>query len=356
MSGASFRDAAVLVVGGAGFVGSNLCRLLLAEGVRYLSVVDNLLSSERDNLPGDPRVELRIGSIADPAVLATIEDEFDYVFHLATFHGNQSSIHDPLEDHANNTITSLRLFHHLRGAKLLKKLVYSGAGCAVAAKDVTEGAEATREDAPICLEMDSPYSISKIVGEMYAVYFHRQSGLPAVRARFQNVYGPGEVLGAGRWRGTSATVWRNVTPTFVFKALRKEALPLENEGAGSRDFIFVDDICRGLMACALRGRPGEVYNLASGAETTIRTLAETVNRLAENPTPCTLKPRRAWDHSIRRFGSGEKARSELGFVATVPLEDGLRRTIDWTRGALPRIARCMDRHRERMAQAGSPLP
>ena len=78
--------------------------------------------------------------------------------------------------------------------------------------------------------------------------------LPFVKARFQNVYGPGEILGAGRWRGTLHTVWRNVTPTFIWKALHGEALPVENGGIARRDFIFVEDIARGLMACALQRR------------------------------------------------------------------------------------------------------
>ncbi len=73
------------------------------------------------------------------------------------------------------------------------------------------------------LDLDSPYQISKVVGEFYSDYYHHQHGLPTVQARFQNVYGPGEILGAGRWRGTSATVWRNVVPTFVYRALQGTA-------------------------------------------------------------------------------------------------------------------------------------
>src|SRR6185436_10816563 len=106
--------------------------------------------------------------------------------------------------------------------------------------------------------------ISKVVGEFYSVYYHTQHNLPGVRARFQNVYGPWEVLGAGQWRGTPATVWRNVTPTFIYKALKHQALPVENGGIMTRDFIFVSDIVAGLIACALRGTPGEAYNLATG--------------------------------------------------------------------------------------------
>ena len=250
--------------GGAGFVGSNLVRHLLAEGAARVHIVDNLLSAERVNVPADPRVAFSEASIADDALLAGLKDEYDYVFHLATYHGNQSSIHDPLADHANNTLTTLKLYERIKGFKRLKKVVYSAAGCALAEKTFGE-AHATEESDIVSLHNnDSPYSMSKIFGEFYSVYYHKQHALPTVRARFQNVYGPGEILGAGRWRGTPATVWRNVTPTFIWKALQGEPLPLENEGVATRDFIYVEDVARGLAACALRGKPGEAYNIASG--------------------------------------------------------------------------------------------
>ena len=335
--------AKVLIVGGAGFVGSNLLKRCLQEGVREIVVVDNLLSSEPENVPQSDRVVFWQGSIAEDAILRKIEDEFDYIFHLATYHGNQSSIHDPLADHENNLLTTLKLFNWIRDFLKVKKVVYSGAGCAVAEKTFTD-ARPTKEDDPISLEMDSPYSISKIVGEYYAVYFYRQHGLPTVRARFQNVYGPGEVLGAGRWRGTPATVWRNVTPTFIYKALKGQKLPLENKGVASRDFIYVDDIVEGLMLCALRGNPGEVYNLASGVETTIKELAELINQLADNPSPVKYLPGRDWDRSGRRLGCTKKSRELLGFQAGTALQDGLKKTIEWTRNHLDLIEQTMRKH------------
>jgi nucleoside-diphosphate-sugar epimerase len=172
-----------------------------------------------------------------------------------------------------------------------------------------------------------------------------------VRARFQNVYGPGEVLGAGRWRGTPATVWRNVTPTFVYRALKGLPLTLDNGGVASRDFIYVDDIVDGLLACAERGTSGDVYNLASGVETTIRRLAELVIDLSDSTSDLQIGPRRPWDHSIMRFGSPEKARRELAFEAGVPVEEGLRRTIEWTREHLPFIESCIAKHADRLAMA-----
>jgi UDP-glucose 4-epimerase len=340
---ATFADRNVLVVGGAGFVGSNLVRQILQERPRKLTIVDNFLSSDPVNVPADTVVSLISGSITEERVLAALDNDLDYAFHLACFHGNQSSIHDPLMDHENNTLTTLKLFERLKTIRSLKKVVYAAAGCAVAAKTF-DGASATAEDAPISLFHDSPYSISKIVGEMYGNYYFTRYAMPFVKARFQNVYGPGEILGAGRWRGTPATVWRNVTPTFIWKSLHGEALPVENGGIASRDFIFVEDMARGLMACALKGEPGEVYNLGSGVETTILELAQRVNALTDNKTPIALTPARDWDRSGQRFAATDKARDTLGFTASVSHTDGLRRTVEWTQANRPTIHNCMRQH------------
>jgi nucleoside-diphosphate-sugar epimerase len=347
MTPPSFQHATALITGGAGFVGSALTRRLLADGIDAIHVVDNLLSSERWNIPADSRVTFVEGSIADDSIVGALDDRYDYVFHLSTYHGNQSSIHDPLADHEHNQLTTLKLFERLKSFRRVKKLVYSGAGCAVAAKTY-DAPEATAEDAAVSLEMDSPYSISKIVGEFYAVYYHNRHGLPAVRARFQNVYGPGEILGAGRWRGTPATVWRNVTPTFVYRALKQLPLPVEGGGNTGRDFIFVDDIARGLMRCALAGAPGDVYNLASGAETSVRSLADRINAITGNPSGIEQRPARTWDRSGRRFGSPQKAREQLGFTAAVGLDEGLAQTVEWTQANLPRIEECIARHEENL--------
>ena len=192
--------------------------------------------------------------------------------------------------------------------------------------------------------------MSKLIGELYGNYYWGRHGLPFVKARFQNVFGPREILGAGQWRGTPHTVWRNVTPTFVWKALQGEALPLDNEGRSSRDFIFVEDLACGLIRCALAGAPGEVYNLASGRETTIAELAATINEATGNATPPDLRPARDWDRSGNRFGCPEKSRTEIGFEAQVELGEGIRRQVEWTRANQERIAACMARHAENMKQ------
>jgi len=345
--GQDFDGSSVLVVGGAGFVGTNLSRLLAREGAR-LHIVDNLLSAERTDVLALPNVRFTEGSIADDAIVTSLADEYDYAFHLATYHGNQSSMHDPLADHQNNTLTSLKLFLRLSELKNLRRVVYSSAGCTVAEKTYGEPHPTTESD-PVSLELDSPYQISKIVGEMYANYFRSRHGLPAVIARFQNVYGPGEILGAGAWRGTAATVWRNVVPTFMYRALKGMPLFLDDEGRTSRDFIYVDDIVRGLVLCATRGTVGEVYNLASGVETTIRQLAEMIGTLSPEPVSLEFGPRRPWDHSGNRLGSTEKATAEIGFAADVPLLEGLRNTMAWTISNMAAIDAAVGRHSQSMA-------
>lgn len=351
MSELSFKQSKILVVGGAGFVGSNLCRALLAYEPAELTIVDNLLSSDLSNVPDHPAVRFILGSIADDRVLAQLPRDIEFVFHLACYHGNQSSIADPIADHDNNTLTTLKLFEHIKSYSSLKKVVYAAAGCAVAEKTFDD-AVATAEDAPVSMFHDSPYSISKLIGEFYGNYYYMRHGLPFVKARFQNVYGPREILGAGRWRGTAHTVWRNVTPTFIWKALHQEALPLDNGGNASRDFIFVEDMARGLMRCAQAGKAGEVYNLASGAETTIRDLAELINELTGNPTPADLRPARDWDRSGKRFGSTEKSKRELGFEASVSIREGLTRTVTWTRENIDLIQRSIAQHQFFMKRLG----
>jgi UDP-glucose 4-epimerase len=349
-----FSGARILVVGGAGFVGSNLVQRLLADDPREIVIVDNLLSADRINVPDNPRVHFIETPITDDSVLRGLPSNLDFAFHLACYHGNQSSIADPMADHANNTLTSLKLFERLKDIKSLNKVVYAAAGCAVAKKTRDEPA-ATSEDAPVELFHDSPYSISKLVGEMYGNYYFRRYKMPFTKARFQNVYGPREILGAGRWRGTPHTVWRNVTPTFIFKALHQEALPLINGGQDGRDFIFVDDLVEGLIRIAAYGESGEAYNLASGRETRIRDLAEKINALTHNPSPPQIDPPRDWDNSGRRYGDPAKSQKTLGFSANTVLEQGLAATVEWTRKNLDMIKRRMAQHVVRMPEVAKYL-
>lgn len=339
----------ILITGGAGFVGSNLTRLLLDQYPdASVTIVDNYLSAEPFNIPESSRIRVIKGSIADDQVLAQVHDEYQYIFYLATYHGNQSSIHDPIQDHENNTLTTLKLLEHIKSFENLDKIVYSSAGCSVAKKTFDQ-AVASKETETVSLEMDSPYSISKIIGEFYSKYYFKEHKTPVVRARFQNVYGPHEVLGAGRWRGTPATIWRNVVPTFIYKALKGMPIPLENGGIATRDFIYVEDICRGLLACATLGKPGDVYNLASGVETSIKDLALLINEYTGNGSAIQELPKRSWDTSGKRFGATEKSEEELMFKVQTNLQEGLQRTIDWTRENIDLIDETIAKHKQFLA-------
>lgn len=339
------NNSKILVTGGAGFVGSNLCIQLLKQyEPREIIVVDNLLSSEASNVVDNKKIRFIYGSIADDRILAQLPADINYVFHLSCFHGNQSSIADPIKDHENNTLTSLKLFEWLNhNAKELHQVVYAAAGCAVAKKTYGD-ANPTDEDADVSLFHDSPYSISKLIGEMYGNYFFKQYNFPFVKARFQNIYGPREILGAGQWRGTINTIWRNVTPTFIWKALNNEPLRLDAGGETSRDFIFVEDVVNGLICCSMYGKSGESYNLASGVETKIKLLAEQIISITKSNSELILKPKRNWDYSGNRFGSTNKSKKEINFEAKISLESGLERTILWTMENRAIIEASIDKH------------
>jgi UDP-glucose 4-epimerase len=337
------ENTKVLIVGGAGFVGSNLTHKLSKLDGTHITVVDNLLSSETFNLPLTDNVKFIKGSISDDKILYKLPKDFDFIFHLATFHGNQSSMHDPLKDHENNTLTTLKICEYFKDSTNLKKMVYSSAGCVVAEKTYDKP-DATNEDKGVSLYLDSPYQMSKIFGEFYGNYYLKQFKLPFVKARFQNVYGPREVLGAGEWRGTDNTVWRNVTPGFVWKALNNMPLTLDNGGETTRDFIYVDDIVNGLIACGVNGIPGGVYNLASGKETMIKDLAQKLIILTDSKSTLELLPKRDWDNSGRRFGETEKSEKEIGFKCNIDIDEGLKRTVEWTIAHKEIIQKCIDKH------------
>jgi nucleoside-diphosphate-sugar epimerase len=121
-------------------------------------------------------------------------------------------------------------------------------------------------------------------------------------------------------------------------------LIVENEGLATRDFIYERDIVNGLMLCALKGVSGEVYNLASGTESSILELAKMINQLTHNPTPIEIGPRREWDHSGKRYGYTEKAETSLGFKAMTSLQNGLQFTLTWTLENLHTIEATIQKH------------
>ncbi len=313
---AAYRDRIVLVTGGAGCVGSNLCRALLEAGAARVVALDDLSAAQRWNLVDTDRLEFIQASVLDSAALArAFAWRPAVVFHLAAFFANQNSVEHPEEDLQVNGLGTLRVLAAAREAKV-ERVVYASSGCSV------YGAKAPlplQEDF-VSLHLDTPYQITKLLGELYCNFFHNFHGLPVVRARLFNVYGPGEIPGR----------YRNVIPNFLYWALNGEPLPLTGSGEETRDFTYVGDICAGLLRCGVMpGTAGEAINLASSVETRIRDLAEQVNALTGNRAGLRQLERRRWDTHDRRRASIDKARRLLGYQPHTDFPTGLRHTLAW---------------------------
>jgi nucleoside-diphosphate-sugar epimerase len=218
-----FNNTRILIVGGAGFCRQQPCQE--ASGVGSAPAFDRrqlALGGTRECAPSMKAVTFIEGSITNDAVLDQLTDDLGFCF--SSRHLSRQSKFDARSARGSREqhLHDAQLYERLKNFSNLKRVVYSSAGCTVAEKTYDK-AEATQEDAPVSLYLDSPYQISKIIGELYSNYYFQQHQLPVVKARFQNVYGPGEILGAGRWRGTPATVWRNVTPTFRLSGIKGNA-------------------------------------------------------------------------------------------------------------------------------------
>jgi nucleoside-diphosphate-sugar epimerase len=172
----------------------------------------------------------------------------------------------------------------------------------------------------VSIHLHTPYQVTKLLGELYANYFHNLYEMPVVNARFFNVFGPGEVPGK----------YRNVIPNFMYWAMRKEPLPITGDGTETRDWTFVGDIVYGLLAMGIKERAvGEAINLGSGTEHRVMDMAEIVNELAGNQAGVKLVERRNWDVKTRLLSSIDKARDILGYRPQTSFEDGLRNVHEW---------------------------
>ncbi|MFQ5664145.1 MAG: NAD-dependent epimerase/dehydratase family protein [Terriglobia bacterium] len=312
----AYRGQVVVVTGGAGCIGSNLCRRLLAADAARVVVVDDLSAAARWNLPASERLTFLQGSILDPDVLPpAFAWQPAFVFHLAAFFANQNSVEHPERDLQVNGLGTLRVLEQARDSDV-RRLVYASSGCSV------YGSQAPlplREDF-VSLHLDTPYQITKLLGELYGNFFYHYHQLPVVRARLFNVYGPGEIPGR----------YRNVIPNFFYWALQGQPLPITGTGEETRDFTYVGDIVAGLLRCGvLPTAVGEAINLASGVETKVKVLAEQVNSLTGNAAGIRRVERRRWDKLERRRASIEKARERLGHQPRTNTPCGLRQTLDW---------------------------
>jgi len=330
-----------VVIGGAGFIGSWVVDEILKDPSARVTIIDNLISSEKWNISTDPRVTFIEGSAADINVLKSIKDNVDFVYQLACFHGNQNSIARPLEDFENGLKTTLVTLEWVKQNHSSARVIYAGAGCAVAEKTWDIPVPTYEKDSTSLLH-DSPYSISKITGEMYCSYYALQHSIDVIRVRFQNVYGPREILGAGVWRGTESTIWRNVVPTFIYRALKSQNLALNPKA--SRDFIYVADLVYGILLAREKGKSGSVYNIGSGTEVMISKLAEKIFYYLGSTQKINLNFQRDWDRSGRRLANIDKSKNELGFIPQTSIDEGIAKTIEWFKLNLDIIDNCVNKY------------
>ena len=331
-----------VVIGGAGFVGSWVVEELLKDSQSKVTIIDNLLSSERWNISTDPRVSFIEGSASNMHTLDKIIKPVDFIYQLACYHGNQNSIARPLEDLEHCLSTTLTALQWTVANSPQTTFVYTGAGCSIAEK-TWDIPKPVKEIDQISLLHDSPYSISKTAGEMYCLFFQKEFALKLVRVRFQNVYGPREILGAGFWRGTEHTIWRNVIPSFVWKSLHNHDL-IVNDSKATRDFIFVSDVARATVAAAKAPITPNAFNIASGKETNIFHLAQLIVRMTNSQSVIHLTQRRQWDNSGRRYADISNSFKSLNFFEEYNLNQGLYETIEWQKNNIDRIQSTIDKH------------
>lgn len=311
-----YKGKNILITGGAGCIGSNLTRALVRAEAASIVVLDDLSAAERWNVPLAPNVVFVEGSILDEEVLKRVfSARLDFVFHLAAHFANQNSVDSPETDLMVNGLGVLKLLEYSSLAKV-GRFIYASSGCSV------YGSHAPlplKEDF-VSLHLDTPYQITKLLGELYCNFFHNHYGLPVAIARYFNVYGPGEIPGA----------YRNVIPNFIYWALHKKPLPITGTGEETRDFTFVEDIVDGTLRLGVVPEAiGGAFNLASETETRIVDLAARVNEITGNHSGVELIARRDWDKITRRRASIAKARKVLGYEPRTKSEDGIKKTFDW---------------------------
>ncbi len=310
---AGFADVLCLVTGGAGFIGSHLVEALVGRGAR-VRVLDDFSAGRRENLASvAAQIELIEGDVADPAVAEGALAGCDYVFHLAAVASVQASIEEPQRTHRVNAGGTWNV---LEGARRLgaRRVVYASSA-AVYGDHVALPLGEDLVPRPL-----SPYAADKAAGEMACLAFHASYGLPTVALRFFNVYGP---------RQDPRSPYSGVISIFAGRMAQGQAPVIFGDGEQTRDFVHVADVVRAmLLACEREAAAGGVFNIAGGGQTSVRELAEVLNRVLDTGLASTFAAGRPGEV---RFSEGDtrRAREALAWEARVLLGEGLSDLVRW---------------------------
>jgi UDP-glucose 4-epimerase len=306
----------VVVTGGAGFIGANLCRMLEQQDfVDHVVALDDLSTGSRQNLAGSPSVELRQGSILNVDDLDAVMTGARAVIHLAARPSVTRSLTDPMATHQVNATGTVMVLEAARRHGMPHVVVASSSSVYGANPELPK-----REDlAPMPV---SPYAASKLAAEAYALSYGRSLGLPVLAFRFFNVFGPLQPAGHA---------YAAVVPAFVSCALTGKPLPVHGDGTQTRDFTFVDTVVS-VLADAVRRRviDSEPVNLAYGSRVSLLELIAALETIVGHDL------RR--DHVGPRAGDVHDSQADQTRLSTMfpevrptPLQEGLRATMAWFR-------------------------
>jgi nucleoside-diphosphate-sugar epimerase len=305
-----FRRRRVLVTGGAGFVGSNAVRRLAGLGAE-VTVLDNLETGSRENLP--PSVRFIQGDVENGELVSRLVAEVEVVLHLAA-RNIIVSTHDPRSDFSTNIGGTLNVLLAARQARL-ERVVYSSSASVYGNSRYLP---ANEDDPPNLL---SPYAVSKFAGESYCRAFYESYEVPTCVVRYSNVYGPGQ---------NATNPYCGVIAKFFDAALNGRPMSIHGDGLQTRDFTFVEDAVEATLLASLRPRAvGEVFNVATGVETSITSMAKTILEVSGRSARIEHLDRRDIDNIRRRVVSIEKIRQALHWVPRFTLTEGLTRTWAW---------------------------
>lgn len=306
----SGRD--ILVTGGAGAIGNWMVKVLAKNN--EVTVLDNFSSGHKSNIKDLAKVRvIHDDLIHDECLKKTFDRRYDLIFHLAANFANQNSVENPQKDLLINGLGTLRLLEH---AKISNsgRFIYSSSSCVYG-----NSAGAIPESAKASL-LDTPYAISKLLGEQYCDYFKATFNLDTVVLRYFNSFGPGEFPGA----------FRNVIPNFLALAMKGEPLLITGDGTETRDFNFVLNTVLGTLLAGVKPDiAGSCFNIGSGISVSISELANKINELTGNKSGLKYIQRRHWDHIDHRRADISRSKELIQYSPTISLDEGLIHTYEW---------------------------